>query len=42
MIRKLCFDENTYFNVKLDEKRGEGNEEKGLKRNRGSAVMITM
>ena len=41
MIRQLIFDENKYFNVKLEDKRGEGDERKGLKPNRRSVVMIT-
>ena len=42
MIRKLFFGENKYFNVKLDDNRGEGDEEKGLKRKRRSAEVVTM
>ena len=29
MMRKLFFRESKYFNVKLDDKRGDGDEEKG-------------
>ena len=42
MVSKLIFDEKKkYFNVKLDNQGGGGDEERGLKRNRKAVMMVT-
>ena len=41
MVRKLIFDEKRYFNVKLDNQGGGGDEGIGIKLNRKVVMMVT-